>query len=99
MLVLILMPGSTPGQDLISRNNFFTYFKKLLKLNIGFRVRLGLVLDYFVLYRVCRVDGKRLSSWPHSCAGRSNQLSRGVVLSQSTLYLVVVAQYKTGHWP
>jgi len=51
---------------------------------------LGLVLDYFVLYRVCRVDRERLSSWPHSYAGRSNQLLRGVVLSQSTLHLVVI---------
>ena len=49
---------------------------------------LGLVLDYFVLYRVCRVDRKRLSSWPHSCAGRSNQPLRGVVFSQSTFHLV-----------
>jgi len=43
---------STPGQDLIFKNNFFIYFLKLSKLNIGFKVRLGLVLDYFVLYRV-----------------------------------------------
>jgi len=32
-----------------------------------------------------------LLSWPHSCAGRSNQLLWGVVLSQSTFHLVTDA--------
>jgi len=45
---------------------------------------LGLVLDYFVLYRVCRVDRKRLSSWHHSCAGRSNHF-RGELYSLRVL--------------
>jgi len=35
--------------------------------------------------RKCRVDRKRLSSWPQSCAGRSNQLSLGVVYSLRVL--------------
>ena len=52
---------------------------------------LGLVLDYFVSYHVCRVDSKRLSSWPHSCARRSNHLSWVVVLSRSTFHLVCCA--------
>ena len=38
---------------------------------------------------MCRVYRERLSSWPHSCKGKSNQLSRGVVLSQSPFYLVI----------
>ena len=31
-----------------------------------------IIVSYFVLYRVCRVDRERLCSWLHSCAVRSD---------------------------
>jgi len=41
--------------------------RQYIKDSRGFRVRLGLVLDYFVLYRVCRVDRKRSSLLLRHC--------------------------------
>ena len=72
------------------RDGDFIYFLKLLKLNIGLTVRLGLVLDYFVLYRVLAEFTTSVCRVGHICVPGDLISFRGELYSlRSTFHLVL----------